>query len=100
MASGWVIGFDAAFSAPKSVSPPFALGDRELRGQVRSAHVTAVEEAGLEYLEQHAAFTRRGRNGVMVMDTGRIGDRPVRASDEPRVGSAVALALSDLEQGP
>ena len=64
-----MIGFDATFSAPKSVSLLFALGDRELRAQVRSAHVTAVEEAGLEYLEQHAAFTRRGRNGVMVMDT-------------------------------
>jgi conjugative relaxase-like TrwC/TraI family protein len=64
-----VIGFDATFSAPKSVSLLFALGDPELRAQVRAAHITAVEDAGLGYLEEHAAFTRRGRNGVMVMDT-------------------------------
>ncbi len=64
-----VIGFDATFSAPKSVSLVFALGDREVRAQVRAAHVTAVEDAGLAYLEDHAAFTRRGRNGVMITDT-------------------------------
>jgi len=73
LGGGWraegVIGFDATFSAPKSVSLLFALGDPELRAQVRAAHVTAVEDAGLAYLEEHAAFTRRGRNGVMVMDT-------------------------------
>jgi conjugative relaxase-like TrwC/TraI family protein len=64
-----VIGFDATFSAPKSVSLLFALGERDVRAQVRAAHVTAVEEAGLAYLEDHAAFTRRGRNGVMITDT-------------------------------
>src|SRR5947199_743274 len=50
-----VIGFDATFSAPKSVSLLFALGDGELRAQVRGAHVAAVEEAGLAYLEDRAA---------------------------------------------
>jgi conjugative relaxase-like TrwC/TraI family protein len=64
-----VIGFDTTFSAPKSVSLLFALGDPELRAEVRAAHIAAVEQAGLAYLEEHAAFTRRGRNGVMVMDT-------------------------------
>ena len=64
-----VIGFDVTFSAPKSVSLLFALGDPVVRAQVRAAHVAAVEDAGLAYLEDHAAFTRRGRNGVMVTDT-------------------------------
>src|SRR5947208_6506942 len=64
-----VIGFDATFSAPKSVSLLFALGDHAVRAEVRAAHVTAVEDAGLAYLEEHAAFTRRGRNGMMVTDT-------------------------------
>ena len=64
-----VIGFDATFSAPKSVSLLFALGDAEVRAEVRAAHVAAVEDAGLAYLEDHAAFTRRGRNGVMITDT-------------------------------
>ncbi len=67
-----VIGFDATFSAPKSVSLLFALGDREVRAEVRAAHMTAVEDAGLAYLEDHAAFTRRGRNGVMISDTGGL----------------------------
>jgi conjugative relaxase-like TrwC/TraI family protein len=64
-----VIGFDATFSAPKSVSLLFALGDPVVRAQVKAAHVVAVEDAGLAYLEEHAAFTRRGRNGVMTCDT-------------------------------
>jgi conjugative relaxase-like TrwC/TraI family protein len=64
-----VIGYDATFSAPKSVSVLFAIGGPEIRAQVRAAHVVAVEGAGLAYLEDHAALTRRGRNGVMVTDT-------------------------------
>src|SRR6516162_1390851 len=39
--AGGVIGFDATFSAPKSVSLLFALGDPEVRAQVRAAHMTA-----------------------------------------------------------
>jgi conjugative relaxase-like TrwC/TraI family protein len=71
---GWrepdgVIGYDATFSAPKSVSVLFAIGGPQVRAQVRAAHVAAVEEAGLAYLEAHAALTRRGRNGAMVCDT-------------------------------
>jgi conjugative relaxase-like TrwC/TraI family protein len=64
-----VIGYDATFSAPKSVSVLFAIGGPELRREIRAAHVAAVEQAGLAYLEDHAALTRRGRNGVMVNDT-------------------------------
>jgi conjugative relaxase-like TrwC/TraI family protein len=64
-----VIGFDATFSAPKSVSLLFALGDPVVRAEVRAAHVAGVEDAGLAYLEHYAAFTRRGRNGVMIVDT-------------------------------
>jgi conjugative relaxase-like TrwC/TraI family protein len=64
-----VIGYDATFSAPKSVSVLFAIGGPELRAEIRAAHIAAVEQAGLAYLEDHAALTRRGRNGVMVTDT-------------------------------
>jgi conjugative relaxase-like TrwC/TraI family protein len=64
-----VIGYDATFSAPKSVSVLFAIGGPEQRAQIRAAHVAAVEDAGLAYLEDHAALTRRGHNGVMVTDT-------------------------------
>ncbi len=74
LGTGWrspdgVAGFDATFSAPKSVSVLFALGGPDLRAVVKAAHVAAVEDAGLGYLEEHAALTRRGHNGTMVVDT-------------------------------
>ncbi len=74
LGSGWrepdgVAGFDATFSAPKSVSVLFALSGVAVRDQVVRAHVAAVEQAGLAYLEDHAALTRRGHNGTMVVDT-------------------------------
>jgi len=74
LGSGWrqpdgVAGFDATFSAPKSVSVLFALSGAAVRDQVARAHVAAVEDAGLAYLEDHAALTRRGHNGTMVVDT-------------------------------
>lgn len=40
-----VAGFDLTFSAPKSVSVLFGIGDRELRGAVRAAHDRAALEA-------------------------------------------------------
>jgi conjugative relaxase-like TrwC/TraI family protein len=74
LGSGWrepdgVAGFDATFSAPKSVSVLFAIGGVDVRAEVVAAHVAAVEQAGLGYLENHAALTRRGHNGAMVVDT-------------------------------
>ena len=81
-----VTGFDATFSAPKSVSVLFGLGGPEVRQAVRAAHVAAVEGAGLAYLEDHAALTRRGHNGAMVTDTeglviARFEHRASRAGD-------------------
>jgi TrwC relaxase len=60
-----VAGFDLTFSAPKSVSVVFALGDRDVRGAVRSAHDRATREAVL-YLERSAAAVRRGHGGARV----------------------------------
>ncbi len=58
-----VAGFDATFSAPKSVSLLFALGDPETSNQVRNAHDAAVN-AALGVLEDHASVGRRGRGGL------------------------------------
>jgi conjugative relaxase-like TrwC/TraI family protein len=60
-----VAGFDLTFSAPKSVSVVFALGDREIRAAVRGAHDRATREAVL-YLEHSAAAVRRGHGGARV----------------------------------
>jgi conjugative relaxase-like TrwC/TraI family protein len=58
-----VPGFDVTFSAPKSVSLLFALGDSEISDQVRAAHDVAVARA-LAALESEASRARRGKTGV------------------------------------
>jgi conjugative relaxase-like TrwC/TraI family protein len=80
-----VAAFDLTFSAPKSVSVVFGVADREVRDAVRQAHERAVREA-LAYVEQSAAFVRRGPAGAEVIQaeglvaagfrhrTSRVGD--------------------------
>ena len=58
-----VTGFDLTFSAPKSVSALWALGDSSTAGGAMAAHRAAVR-AGLAYLDAHAALSRRGTDGV------------------------------------
>jgi conjugative relaxase-like TrwC/TraI family protein len=58
-----VPGFDLTFSAPKSVSVLFGIGDDELRATLRDAHDQAVLDA-LGYVERAAAVTRRGPGGA------------------------------------
>src|SRR5690606_8904804 len=61
-------GFDATFSAPKSVSMIWALGpDETVRADVLAAHDKAVE-AALGWLERHGCVTRRGKDGVDQVD--------------------------------
>ncbi len=59
-----VRGYDATFSAPKSVSVLFALGTEGVRGQVVEAHERAVESV-LGWIESHA-HTRMRRHGQVV----------------------------------
>ena len=56
-------GFDLTFSAPKSVSALWALGDPGWAAQAMAAHRAAVR-ASLHYLDTHAALSRRGTDGV------------------------------------
>ena len=58
-----VAAFDLTFSAPKSVSVLFAIGEQGLAGALVDAHEQAVDEA-LGYLEREACRVRRGRSGV------------------------------------
>jgi hypothetical protein len=48
--------------APKSVSVLWAMGSPELRAKIEAAHDAAVQEA-VDYLEENAAITRRGKGG-------------------------------------
>ena len=58
-----VAGIDLTLSAPKSVSIIFALADDETRRAIEAAQQRACE-ATISFLDRHAAFCRRGRNGL------------------------------------
>lgn len=56
-------GLDLCFSADKSVSVAWAMGDQDTRKAIEGAHHRAVQVA-LGYLQQEAAWTRTGQGGV------------------------------------
>jgi conjugative relaxase-like TrwC/TraI family protein len=90
-----VAGFALTFSPPKTVSVLWALGDAAVSSAVLCAHEAAVEEA-LAFLEDHAAFTRRGHGGILQVDTdGLVAasfvHRTSRASD-PQLHTHVLVA--------
>ena len=96
-----VPGFDLTFSAPKSVSLLFGLGDAGLSGEVRGAHEAAVAGA-LGYMERQAAVARRGHGGtVSVLGNGFLaaafGHRTSRAGD-PQLHTHVLVA--NMTRGP
>lgn len=57
-----VPAYDCVFSPTKSVSIIWAAADADERSKIQSAHDNAVK-AALQFLEMHAAYTRRGHNG-------------------------------------
>ncbi|MFN8156356.1 MAG: MobF family relaxase [Candidatus Nanopelagicales bacterium] len=63
-----VTGYDLTFSAPKSVSTLWALGDARTMTEIDAAHAAAVN-AALGYLETHASLSRRGRDGVEQIES-------------------------------
>ena len=90
-----VPGFDLTFSTPKSVSVLFGLGASDIALAVRDAHEEAVD-AALGYVERHAVWSRRGRNGVdEVVGDGLVGaafrHRTSRAGD-PHLHTHVLVA--------
>ncbi|GHF89005.1 hypothetical protein GCM10018790_77980 [Kitasatospora xanthocidica] len=71
-----VAGFDLVFSAAKSVSVLWALGDAEVRRAVERAHERAIDDT-LAWLEAEATMTRTGTGGVAQehVDGGLIATR-------------------------
>jgi conjugative relaxase-like TrwC/TraI family protein len=63
-----VPGFDLTFSAPKSVSVLYSLGDPDVVRAVRAAHDCSVS-AAFAWLEREAAMSRRGADGIEVIGT-------------------------------
>ena len=58
-------GIDVTFSAPKSVSVVWALGDPWQRDQIEEAHAKAVERS-MEYLKERVPVVRRRYSGQVV----------------------------------
>ncbi|MGK8505264.1 MobF family relaxase [Nocardia asiatica] len=90
-----VAGFDITFSPVKSVSALWALAPRPVAGKIEAAHRAAIDDA-LAWLEQHAIFTRLGRNGVRQVDVegivaARFTHRDSRAGD-PDLHTHVLIA--------
>lgn len=63
-----VAGYDLTFSPVKSVSSLWAIAPHAVSAQIEDAHDAAVADV-LAWLEQSAAFTRTGTNGVAQVDT-------------------------------
>lgn len=83
-----VMGWDLTISAPKSFSALWAVADPDLAKVLDEIHSAAVREA-IDYLEEHAAFSRTGRGGVAQVDTrglviARYDHRISRAMDPQR----------------
>jgi conjugative relaxase-like TrwC/TraI family protein len=66
--AGPVAGYALSFSPPKSVSLLWALAADAVSAEARAAHDAALD-AALEFLQDHAAFTRRGHAGAVQADT-------------------------------
>ncbi|MBF6341258.1 relaxase domain-containing protein [Nocardia abscessus] len=62
-----VAGFDWTFSPVKSVSTLWGVAPRDVAKLIEQAHHLAVADA-MRYLEQHATYTRVGRNGVRQVE--------------------------------
>ncbi len=95
-------GFDLTFSAPKSVSILFGVGEPAIAAAVRDAHDEAVRQA-LGYMEREATFTRRGTNGRQVLRGGGLvvaafRHRTSRAGD-PQLHTHAVVANTTFADG-
>jgi conjugative relaxase-like TrwC/TraI family protein len=63
-----VAGYDLTFTPVKSVSALWALAPRALAETIEDCHHRAVTDA-LTFLEEHAAFSRTGSDGIAQVDT-------------------------------
>jgi conjugative relaxase-like TrwC/TraI family protein len=98
---GAVPGFDLTFSAPKSVSLLWALGDPDTRAAALTAHERSID-AALDYMQREACWARRGKGGAtFVQGNGYLAaafrHRSSRAGD-PQLHTHVLIA--NATRGP
>jgi conjugative relaxase-like TrwC/TraI family protein len=97
-----VTGFDLTFSAPKSVSVLYAVGDDDVSRAVRGGHDAAVRSA-LSHLEREACRARRGGAGSRRVAgdgfvAGLFRHRTSRAGD-PQLHTHAVIANSTRADG-
>jgi conjugative relaxase-like TrwC/TraI family protein len=90
-----VAGFDLTFSPVKSVSALWAIAPPEVAAKIEEAHHAAVADA-LAFIEDHALFTREGKDGARQVETrglvaAAFTHRDSRAGD-PDLHTHVAVA--------
>ena len=96
-------GYDMTFSPVKSFSVLWALAPIELKKILEDCHHRAVADT-MEYLQDSAAFTRIGTNGVAQIDTdgfvaAQFTHRDSRAGD-PDLHTHVAVSNKVRGRGP
>jgi conjugative relaxase-like TrwC/TraI family protein len=64
-------GWDLTFSSPKSVSTLWSQASETTRRKIEEIHSRSVE-AALEFLQDTAASTRRGKNGTVMERVGLV----------------------------
>jgi conjugative relaxase-like TrwC/TraI family protein len=96
-----VTGYDLTFSAPKSVSALWALGDDPVVDAVRRAHAVAVRTA-LDYLDGHASSSRAGRDGLTQVGSdgfaAAVFDHRTSRAGDPQLHTH-ALVLNKVQCG-
>lgn len=90
-----VAGYDMTFTPVKSVSALYALCPEPIAKQIEECHSRAVQDA-LDFLQDQAAYTRIGAQGVAQVDTdgfitASFLHRDTRASD-PGLHTHVAIS--------
>lgn len=90
-----VAGYDLTFTAVKSVSLFWALGDEETRAAVQAAHHAAVDQV-IDVLEARVAATRVGRAGATRVGVKGIVaaafDHPDTRTGDPNLHTHVVVA--------
>jgi conjugative relaxase-like TrwC/TraI family protein len=90
-----VAGYDLTFTPVKSVSVLWALAPRTMSRVIEECHHQAVAEA-ITFLEEHAAFSRMGADGIAQVNTSGLiaaafDHRDSRAGD-PNLHTHVAVS--------
>ena len=93
-----VTGYDLTFSAPKSVSTLWAVGGPEISREIAEAHRAAVR-AALDFLDTHAAVSRKGVDGAIPIRTAgfaaAVFDHRTSRAGDPQLHSH-ALVVNQL----